>query len=109
MKVKLLLKYLEYAALSELKSKDYKVFLYILPQLIEKSSIKINQNDIANELGISKSEVSKGLKRLESAEIISFGWFNKRKKTIELEEYTIDELDEMITEKMEENIFFSEE
>ncbi|NFM16718.1 hypothetical protein FDB88_05775 [Clostridium sporogenes] len=109
MKVKLLLKYLEYAALSHLKSKDYKVLLYILPELIEKPSVKINQNNIANELGISKSEVSKGLKRLEYAEIISFVWLSKRKKTVQLEDYTIDELDEMITEKMENNVFLSEE
>lgn len=101
-----LLKYLQYVALCELKSKDYKVLLYILPKLLKNDSLQINQNKIAEELDIAKSDVSKSLSRLEEENIITFFQISTRKRLVTLKEYTIDEIDELISEAIESNIFF---
>ncbi|MFC5471317.1 MarR family transcriptional regulator [Cohnella suwonensis] len=104
MKKSTMLKYLEYASLCELKAKDYKVFLFIISDLIESNEIRNNQNTTAEHLGITKSDVSKALRRLEKNKILSFSWVSIRKKLITLVPYDDDELDELISEKIEENI-----
>lgn len=105
MKLKLLLSYLEYAALSELKTREYKVFLYILSELIENEEVRINQNLIAEELGISKSEVSKALKKLTSENILSerLTHYPKKRKYISLKKYTSLELKQINFEIVNDN------
>jgi predicted transcriptional regulator len=101
MKKNTLIKYLEYAALCDLKSKDYKVLLYLFSELMDMEEIKINQSKVAEELGITKSDVSKSLRKLEKNKILRFKWITERKKRIALVEYHNDELGELIEEKIE--------
>lgn len=109
MKKSTLIKYLEYASFCDLKAKDYKVFLYLISELIEMEELKINQSTVAEELGMTKSDVSKALKRLEKNKILQFIWVTERKKRIGLVEYTNEELDELLEEKIEEKTSFTDE
>lgn len=109
MKKSTLLKYLEYVSFCELKAKDYKVFLYLLSDLLKLETIKIKQSVIAEELGMTKSDVSKALRRLEKNNILSFNWITERKKKIGLVEYSDEELNELIEEKIDENTFSIDE
>ncbi|MGX4583050.1 hypothetical protein [Paenibacillus chitinolyticus] len=104
MKKTTVVKYLEYASLCKLKAKDYKVLLFILSDLIDLKNSSFNQNKIAEQLGLTKSDVSKSFRRLEDNQILSFTWVSPRKKLIGFVPYSDDELDELITEKIEENV-----
>ncbi|MNW40629.1 hypothetical protein D3C74_177450 [compost metagenome] len=104
MKKATVIKYLEYASLCKLKAKDYKVLLFILSELIDLKYSSFNQNKIAEQLGLTKSDVSKSLRRLEEYQILSFTWTSPRKKLVGFVPYSDDELDELITEKVEENV-----
>ncbi|QCT04863.1 hypothetical protein E6C60_4158 [Paenibacillus algicola] len=109
MKKSTLLKYLEFAAHCDLKAKDYKVLLYLLSDLLTMEKIMINQNTTAEELGLTKSDVSKALRRLEKNKILYFDWLSERKKSIGLVEHDDDELDELIAEKIEEKVSLLDE
>lgn len=91
-------KYLQYLALCDLKTKEYKVILYLMKKLVKKDEIKIKQSELAEDLEISKSDVSKALNNLSELELINFNWLSSRSKTISLVEYDEEELDEMISE-----------
>lgn len=99
-----LLKYLEFIAHCDLSVKDYKVLLYLLSTLLEKEEIKLNQNSLAEDLGLTKSDVSKALRSLEQNKVLRFNWISQRKKYIGLVKYSITELDDFITEKIEKQI-----
>ena len=109
MKKSTLFKYLEYVSLCELRAKDYKVFLNILSELVNFEEITLNQNRVAEELGITKSDVSKALRRLEKNKIICFKWISERRKYLSLVEYDDDGLDEIIEEKIEERVSSEED
>ncbi len=100
-----MLKYIQYASLLDLKARDYKVFLYIFDKLSGFDEISINQNRVAEVLDITKSDVSRALRKLEINELIYFEWITKRKKNIGLIEYDNDELDELIEEIIDENTY----
>jgi predicted transcriptional regulator len=104
MKKATVIKYLEYASLCKLKAKEYKVLLFIFSELIDLKYSSLNQNKIAEQLGLTKSDVSKSLRRLEENQILRFIWTSPRKKLVGFEPYTDDELDELITEKVEGNV-----
>lgn len=102
---KLLTSILKYAALNgELKTKDYKVLLYLLPSLRSGDYIKINQGKIADDLQIAKSDVSRSIKRLITCQIIQpFNLGGGWKLNIRLYPYAYEEVSEMILDKLYEN------
>lgn len=96
-----MLLYLQYIAILELKGKDYRVLLYLLSDFLKWSRpIKISQKDIAYELSMSKSDVSKALKHLVEMNILQIDEdlsFEKKKKKFYLVEYTEEELYDLVS------------
>lgn len=62
---------MKYASLSnKLKTKDYKVLLYLLPELRKGETIRLNQARIAEDLNIAKSDVSRSIKALINEKVL---------------------------------------
>ncbi|WP_321825975.1 replication/maintenance protein RepL [Clostridium butyricum] len=107
---KKLLLYLQYISLLNLKTKEYKVFLYIINQLNTQNYTIINQKQLSEELGLSKSEISKAIKKLINEEIFVLNpssIYKSKKKEIKLNDYSVDELEDMIYDLLEENTLFN--
>ncbi|WP_043930575.1 MarR family transcriptional regulator [Bacillus sp. EB01] len=97
---------LQYISLLDLKSRDYKVLLYIMPKVNSEEFVKVNQKTIADELSLSKSEVSKAIKKLVEEEIlmVNLQSENKRKKVeLILGDFSKEELDDRIFELIDSN------
>ncbi|MGN9135200.1 MarR family transcriptional regulator [Clostridium sp. HCP1S3_B4] len=106
MKKDKLLEYLQYIALLNLKTKEYKVFLYILNKLSTKKYRIINQKQLSEELGLSKSEVSKAIKKLLNEKIIEINpdsIYKSKKKEIKLNDYSVEQLEDMVYDLAEKN------
>ena len=101
MQKQVFLKFLQYASYCKLTAANYKICLFLLPKLMDKKQVQVNQKQVAIELGITTSEVSKGLRALERNGIIQFTQISERKKLLSVVQYTEDQLDAMITEKVE--------
>ncbi|WP_217597799.1 hypothetical protein [Cohnella sp. GbtcB17] len=99
---KVLASVLKYASLCpDLKTKDYKVLLYLLPKLRGGEFIKINQGKIADDLEIAKTDVSRSVRKLINNEIIQplnigTGW----KLNIRLHPYTYEDISGKILEQL---------
>lgn len=62
---------LQFASLQEdLRLKDLRVLLYLIPKLRKDDFIKINQTSIAEDLNINKSDVSKAIRKLIDNKIL---------------------------------------
>lgn len=102
MNKKLLTTILKYASLSNnLKTKDYKVLLYLIPQLRSGDYIKINHGKIADDLEIAKTDVSRSIRRLIENEIIEPfnsgpGW----KIDIRMHPHTYEDITDLILERL---------
>ena len=106
MKKDSILLYLQYISLLDFKTKEYKVFLYILNQLRFNKYKIINQKLLCEELGLSKSEVSKGIKKLIDKKVLVLNpdsVYKNKKKELKLNEYSNEELEDMIFELVEQN------
>lgn len=105
MNKKLLTAILKYASLSDdLKTKDYKVLLYLIPRLRNGDYIRINHGKIADDLEVAKTDVSRSIRKLIDNEIIEPfnlgpGW----KIDIRMHPHTYDNITELILEKLYEN------
>ncbi|XID90409.1 hypothetical protein ACF3MZ_17880 [Paenibacillaceae bacterium WGS1546] len=101
-----LLVFLQYLALLDLKTKDYKVCLYLLGKLSYKKYKKINQRELAEELDIGKADVSNAINKLIDLEILIINpetAYKVKRKELMLKDYEEDKLEEMIEELIEEN------
>lgn len=101
MKINKILLYLQYIALLDLKGKDYKVFLYMLPILSSKNPVKISQKDIAYEMHMSKSEVSKAIKNLVASNLLIVredSIYTSKNKELLLNHYSQEDLEDRVTE-----------
>lgn len=93
---------LKYAALSEdLKTKDYRVLLYLMPKLKKGEFVSINHGKIADDLQIAKTDVSRSIRKLISEKIISpyntgAGW----KTVIKIYPYTYDQISRLILQRL---------
>jgi len=102
MNKKTLTSILKFAALNdELKTKDYKVLLYLIHNLRNDELITISQLKIADDLNIARSDVSKSIKKLINNEILQSafphsGW----NKHIRLHPYELDDITELIWGKL---------
>lgn len=101
MKKKTIMLVLKYASLNgQLKRKDYRVLLYLMPKLArldEGEFARINQAKIADDLEIAKTDVSRSIKKLIEAKIIEpqnkeKGW----KLDIRLHPYEYDEIENIL-------------
>lgn len=106
---KYLLTYLQYVSLLDIKTRDYKVLLYLMDKLNIDDYININQKNLSDELNISKSEVSKAIKALIDNNIIEldpelYKNGHRKRKRIKLTNYSYDELTLNIENIIEKNI-----
>lgn len=91
----LIMKHMQYISLLPLTTKEYKIILYILRNIISKE-YRINQIDISEDLNISKSDVSKAFKKLIELNVLLKIEINQRRYKVKLNKYTEEELDSMI-------------
>lgn len=93
---------LKYAALNdELKTKDYKVLLYLIHTLRNGDYITISQMKIADDLNIARSDVSKSIKKLISNEILQSEFPRSSwNRHIRMHPYEHDDIAELIWEKL---------
>lgn len=102
MNKKLVSSILRYASLSEgLKTKDFRVLLYLMPDLKNGEYVKINPSKIAEDLNIARSDVSKSVRRLIEKQIIQplnlgGGW----KLILRLHPYNQYEINKCISESL---------
>ncbi|NFO13023.1 MarR family transcriptional regulator [Clostridium botulinum] len=98
---------LKLAALSQgLKTKDYRVLLYLMTSLRKGEVIKINQAKIADDLEIAKSDVSRAIKKLVECEILETinsdsGW------RVNIQLYPYDEY--LVNSKIEDILYHEED
>lgn len=96
---------LKYAALSEsLKTKDYRILLYLMPKLKKGEFITINHGKIADDLQIAKTDVSRSIRKLIGENIIcpyntGTGW----KTVIKIYPYTYDQISRLILQRLYED------
>lgn len=93
MKIELLL---QYAAVKNLKVKDYRVLLYILPRLSFEKYKKISQREISEALCLTKSNVSLAISSLIQSGIIEADPEYRNTKKVRLRDYKKEDLEELI-------------
>lgn len=93
MKIELLL---QYAAVKNLKGKDYRVLLYILPRLSFGKFKKISQREISEALSMTKSNVSLAISSLIQNGILEADPEYRNTKKIRLHDYRENEVAELI-------------
>ncbi|WP_418790899.1 hypothetical protein [Phosphitispora sp. TUW77] len=98
--------FLQYVGLLELKAKDFKVLLYLLPYLSFENYRKVSQKDLKHEMKMSKSDVSKAISRLIENNVLKSNPASKYKtknKELKLYDYDLEELENMVDELVEED------
>ena len=94
---KRILKTLICAAIMDLKGKDYRVLLYILPKLCSDGQFKkINQLQISEALGITKSNVSLAISNLIRNKLIEADPAYRNVKRVRLCQYDRDNLEDIL-------------
>lgn len=90
-----LLLMMKYLSLCSLKTREYKVILFIFEKLKYDKFVRIKQAKLAEELELTQSDVSKAIKNIEDLEIFEIRKID-RKTEIKLIELDEDKLEEYI-------------
>lgn len=95
---------LKKAALNDdLKAKEYKVLLFLLPELRNGDVISVSQAEIARQTGLSPSQVSKAMRNLYEEDFIDYdrgctSWRKQIRLVVDSFDKLEDEIDELISE-----------